>query len=98
MATEMLRLDPPEPDDGHPLDWYPQPANVGLPGTLTETSYTLPENLNLGEWLAIGETLQRMERSVKWWLGDWWNYGERRYGDMASQASRDAILDATGYT
>lgn len=94
----MVRLDLPEPDDSHPLDWYPEPAAVGLPGVLTETSYTLPDNLNLGHWLAIGETLQRMERSVKWWLGDWWNYGERRYGDMASQATRDAILDATGYT
>lgn len=70
----------------------------GLPGVLTETSYQLPENLNLGEWLAIGETLQRMERSVMWWLGDWWRYGERKYGEMASQATRDAVKDATGYT
>lgn len=99
MVAEMVRLPLPEPDDAHPLDWYPEDSEqIGLPGVLTETSYTLPEGLNLGEWLAIGETLQRMERSVKWWLGDWWNYGEHRYGEMASQASKDAILDATGYT
>lgn len=98
--TEMLRLDLPAPEDAGPLDWFPEPAMEarGLPGVLTETSYQLPDNLNLGEWLAIGETLQRMERSVKWWLGDWWNYGVRHYGEMASQASKDAILDATGYT
>jgi len=101
MATDMLRLPLPDPDDdSHPLDWYPEMdiEPQGLPGVLTETSYTLPENLNIGQWLKVGETLQRMERSVNWWLGDWWNYGTRRYGDMASQASRDAIHDATGHT
>lgn len=98
--SEMVRLDLTDPDDAHSLDWFPEPAMEarGLPGVLTETSYQLPENLNLGEWLAIGETLQRMERSVMWWLGDWWRYGERKYGEMASQASRDAVKDITGYT
>lgn len=95
----MLRLDLPDPDDSHPLDWYPEPEirPSGLPGTLTETSYTLPDGLNIGEWLAIGETLQRMERSVMWWLGDWWRYGQRRYGEMASQASKDLVRDITGH-
>jgi site-specific DNA-methyltransferase (adenine-specific) len=97
--AEMMRLALPEPDDATPLDWFPEPVMEprGLPGTLTETAYVLPENLNIGEWMAIGETLQRMERSVMWWLGDWWRYGERRYGEMASQASRDMVKDVTGH-
>ncbi len=97
--TEMLRLELPAPDDAGPLDWFPEPAmeSRGLPGVLTETSYQLPDNLNLGEWLAIGETLQRMERSVMWWLGDWWRFGQRKYGEMASQASRDMVKDVTGH-
>lgn len=97
--SEMMRLPLPEPGDADPLDWFPEPAMEprGLPGTLTETSYQLPENLNLGEWLAIGETLQRMERSVMWWLGDWWRFGQRKYGEMASQASRDMVKDVTGH-
>ena len=37
-----------------------------------------------------------MERLVYWWLGDWWRYGERTYAEMASQAAKDAIKDATG--
>jgi site-specific DNA-methyltransferase (adenine-specific) len=100
MTADVMRLPLPEPaDDSHPLDWYPEDSEaIGLPGTLTETAYVLPEGLNLGQWLAIGETLQRMERSVMWWLGDWWRYGERHYGEMASQASRDAIKDTTGHT
>lgn len=100
MNMEIRRLPLPDPDeDGHPLDWFPEPEiqPVGLPGRLTETSYTLPENLNIGQWLAIGETLQRMERSVMWWLGDWWRYGERSYGDLATQAAKDALKDKTGH-
>ena len=97
MNESVMRLPLPEPDDSHPLDWYPGDDEPrGLPGVLTETSYTLPEGLNIGEWLGIGETLQRMERSVQWWIGDWWRYGERKYGDMASQASKDNLRTIIG--
>lgn len=70
----------------------------GLPGRLGEDFYDLPANLPYDRWLEIGEVLQQMERSVQWWLGDWWNYGERHYGEMASQAAKDHVQDATGYT
>lgn len=70
----------------------------GLPGRLRDDGYDLPDNLTYDEWWAIGELLQQMERSVQWWLGDWWRYGERRYGEMSSQATKDAIKDKTGYT
>ena len=69
----------------------------GLPGRLREDGYDLPDNLTYDEWWQIGQTLQQMERSVQWWLGDWWNYGERRYGEMASQAARDHVADVTGH-
>lgn len=68
-----------------------------LPGRLREDGYELPANLPYERWLSIGETLQQMERSVQWWLGDWWNYGERHYGEMAAQATKDAVKDRTGY-
>jgi hypothetical protein len=68
-----------------------------LPGLLREDGYDLPSDLTFERWLEVGQTLQQMERSVKWWLGDWWNYGVRCYGEMASQASKDHVEDATGY-
>lgn len=68
-----------------------------LPGLLRDDGYDLPANLSFERWLEIGQTLQAMERSVKWWLGDWWNYGCRRYGEMVSQATRDHVEDSTGY-
>lgn len=33
----------------------------------------------------------RAGAAVQWWIGDWLNYGERRYGEVYAQA-----LDATG--
>jgi site-specific DNA-methyltransferase (adenine-specific) len=99
MTADVMRLPLPAPDDRLPLDWFPEDDEpAGLPGVLTETSYTLPDDLSIGRWLQIGETLQRMERSINWWLGDWWNYGERAYGEMASQAAKQRIEDATGHS
>lgn len=37
---------------------------------------------------AAGETLGKVERSVAWWIGDWWAFGEARYGE------RKAIVEA----
>jgi N6-adenosine-specific RNA methylase IME4 len=44
------------------------------------------------EWKAAGQTLGRIERAVMWWIGDWWAYGEHRYGD------RKAIVEAPDWT
>ena len=52
----------------------------------TETSLALPEGLPFEDWQAIGQVLGRAERSVQWWMGDWWRYGEHAYGERAAQA------------
>lgn len=64
-----------------------------LPGRITPTGLDLPPDLPFDEWREIGQTLQAVERSIQWLLGDWLRYGERQYGEMYSQA-----LDATDYT
>ena len=51
-----------------------------------------PECLAFEDWGQIGSRLKRMGRSVKWRLGDWLAYGERKYGEMYAQA-----LDVTDY-
>lgn len=53
----------------------------------TPTGLDLPDGIDFEEWSAVGEVLRHMERSVMWWLGDWWRYGERSYGEAASQAA-----------
>ncbi len=64
---------------------------LGLPGTRTETSYIPPADLTFDEWCLAMETLQAMERSVKWWLGDLILFGEAAYNEDASQAFPDAF-------
>jgi hypothetical protein len=54
-----------------------------LVGTITETSYVLPEHTSQREWEQIVATLARMERCVAWWLGDALNFGERKFGEAA---------------
>jgi hypothetical protein len=38
------------------------------------------------EWSAIGQYLQRAAGSINWWLGDWMNRGETRFGETYAQA------------
>jgi hypothetical protein len=54
--------------------------------TTTEVGLELPAGLPRAEWEQIGDTLHRIEKGVQWWLGDWWRYGEREYGEAAAQA------------
>lgn len=55
------------------------------------TGLRLPADMSEADWRAVGEELGRAERSVMWWVGDWWAYGEHRYGD------RKAIVTALGW-
>jgi len=59
--------------------------------TYGPTSLTLREGLSWERWVEIGNTLQQMEKSVNWWVGDWLQYGERTYGEKYTQA-----VEATG--
>jgi hypothetical protein len=55
-------------------------GSVALPGRPTRLALELPETLSEDEWRDIGRRLRQAEQSVQWWIGDWWAYGERRYG------------------
>ena len=65
----------------------------GLPGQLSLTGYTLPEDLPYADWEETGKKLgeqaevqaQRMDM-LRWWIGDWLLYGEFTYGEKWSQA------------
>jgi len=40
----------------------------------------LPADLDHARWCEIGTNLWRLERALAWWVGDWWAFGEHRYG------------------
>jgi N6-adenosine-specific RNA methylase IME4 len=55
--------------------------SVSLRTQLTTTALTLPEDTPYEDWLAFGQQLERLSRSVMWYLGDWWAFGRHHYGD-----------------
>jgi hypothetical protein len=54
---------------------------------LTAASAQPPAELTLEEWRQHGVVLARIHTGVTWWLGDWWAYGQHRYGE------RKALVD-----
>lgn len=59
---------------------------IALPELFQDTGLDLEDSIDFDEWEQLGLNMQRMERSSKWWLGDWLNFGEEHFGDMSSQA------------
>lgn len=52
----------------------------------TETGWVPARELSYEEWTQLGNTLQTIHRLTPMWLGDWLNYGERKYGETYTEA------------
>jgi hypothetical protein len=77
------------PDDGTRAAARQAPASlgpVGIPGTITPTSLTLPPGLSYAEWRHVGHLLGQIKQGVGFWLADWILYGEGHYGERFAQA------------
>ena len=59
-------------------------------GEFDATSWTPPPNMTYNEWEQIGQTFQFMQGAINWWVGDWLNEGEKRYGESYTQAVQEA--------
>lgn len=53
---------------------------------LTPTGLAISGNPSFDDWEVVGKQLRYMERVIHWAIGDWLNYGERRWGEMYAQA------------
>lgn len=60
--------------------------------TLTPTGMVAIGMPKFEEWRKCGEFIQKANRSVHFWIGDWLNFGEGAYGETYSQA-----MDETKY-
>ena len=49
-------------------------------------SLSIADGLSPREWLALGRRLRNIERGHQWWIGDWANYGQQRYGELKKAA------------
>lgn len=52
----------------------------------TERGLEFYGDLTYEEWEELGVGLQRLGRAWQWWVGDWLNYGEHRWGEKYAQA------------
>lgn len=48
----------------------------------------LPADTSFDQWQNVGRELFARERTVSWWIGDWWAFGEHRYGERAKAAAQ----------
>jgi len=60
---------------------------------ITKNSLKLSENLTFEEWQQIGKQLQLMHGSIGFWIGDWLNFGEKKYGETYTQAVEETGLE-----
>jgi len=60
-------------------------------GVRNETSLTLCTDLDEADWLACGRVLAQRQSANMWWIGDWWTFGEKRFG------RRSAIVKSPGW-
>ena len=79
--------------DGTRLASKPGTA-LGLPGTVTPRGLQLPSRLTFEDWQSAGQILQVIAGASLWWIGDWYLFGEERFGELSAQA----IGGDTGYS
>ena len=48
----------------------------------------LPDGLSYSAWKEIGQELGAREKVLNWWIGDWWAFGEYRYGERVTLAAQ----------
>lgn len=63
-----------------------------LDGNVDDVSWQPPAGMTFERWQAEGSAFQKIGGAINWWLGDWLNEGERRYGETYSQA-----IEVTGH-
>jgi len=63
--------------------------NLNRPGCrVSHCGLTLEDTLEETAWRDICKVLGRIASSQQWWVGDWWAFGQHRYG------ARSAVVDA----
>jgi hypothetical protein len=49
-------------------------------GRVDSLTWKLPDHLSKEEWIEAGIVLARIGTGMMWWVGDYWIYGEKKYG------------------
>jgi hypothetical protein len=62
------------------------------PSTISAVAWIPKGEMDLAEWSRAGQRLGVMHRCSPWWLGDWIRYGNTKFGERYSRATK-----ITGY-
>jgi hypothetical protein len=60
---------------------------IDLPEGRPPLALDLPGDTTFDEWVAIGRRLCLGSQALQWHIGDWWAFGDHRYGDRAKAAA-----------
>ena len=65
--------------------------SVTLPtiGFISDIGYDLPDDLSAEEWRDAGLQIAKTRGASQWWTGDWWAFGESRYGERKAIVESD---------
>jgi N6-adenosine-specific RNA methylase IME4 len=69
----------------------PQYIGIQAPGKLTRLGWEIPENLSREEWIKAGKLLNKTEAALQFWIGDWWNHGDRKWGGGRALAEEAGV-------
>ena len=53
---------------------------------LSETGLTPIGTPTMEQWLDVGEFINKSQRAVHFWIGDWLNFGEKAWGERYQEA------------
>ena len=68
-------------------------TNIDAPGfVVTPMGLVINGAPTFDEWTGFGRNARLAERAIHWAIGDWLNYGERRWGEKYAQA-----IDESGF-
>lgn len=57
-----------------------------IAASTTEVSWEPTVALSYEDWVVAGRTFYVISNGMPWWMGDWVNYGEMRFGEAYTQA------------
>jgi hypothetical protein len=83
-------IDSPQPARGAGEDDAVRDLQIAI--AMTPTAWAVSGDLSLLEWSQSGRRLGIIGRGTGWWIGDWVNYGNARFGERYVRAAR-----ITGY-
>lgn len=52
---------------------------------VTPVSLEMPDDFDMNLWKKAGTTIKMLAKGAQWWVGDWLNFGEARFGEKYSQ-------------